>query len=1337
MKKVKSNRKNTAAKCAKLLATAAITLGLACGAQADVETDADRITWKYSTYKDYVDGRYVTSAHLGSDAIYDFPVVYKTIGKAVTIPSQLGGCTVRRLYSFNDYNWITELTIPEGVSIVYGIRLAGCRRIEFPESLKSFLFLTSLGENATNVDDPLWNEDDPRPFYGLTNVTEAVLPQVVLDMGHIWKYMTNLERAVIRDNVTEVWGFDNCHRLTEVVFPDSGSVKSIRGYVHTYDGDQPGAFENCTGLSCITIPNSVTNMGFRAFDGCANLMSITIPFVGQCRGGYRKNYKNETIKDSGMEQFASDLSDRIRSITITDDTDPGEYAFANLHVATNITLSANTDNIGKWAFGGCWELPSIVIPDAVTNIGERAFYNCRSLKSVKIGAGVKAIHSTAFSSCTSIVEVCIPQFISGQTMAMAINFPDAYSSLTNVVVSEGATSIGDSAFWGCQRLSAVTVASTVKSIGREAFANCAALDEVTIPEGVETIGDRAFANCTGLKKAFLPLSLYGKVGSSVFEGCSAELEVVYAKIEITAAAEHGGCVTGGGSYNVGTSVTLRAVPDSGYAFSHWTGAASSSQNPLVVTADAAKSYTAVFEPLPIAFTSVKSSTSGVSLSWNGLVWATTYRIYRGNTSAQSSASVLVELPNNGNCTYLDETGVVDRDYWYWVEAEGPSDEVMSEPMTGRREKLVVMSPITYTNLHGAMNPNPDTYQEGTSVTFVNPGGVSGYTFVGWTPAQITTDMTGAKIITAAWTAHRYSIVYNANGGNGTMSATDATYDVELSVAGNEFTRYGYTFTGWATNETGEVIYTAEQIVSNLTAQSGGVIMLYAVWELSEVAPPEIAPVGGSTFSGASQTVSITCATPGATIYYSINGVNPKETATYLYSGPFTITDTATIKAKSVYGSLKSDVVSATITKIDPAPPAAPVIMPGDGATFLGDSCLVTITCATPDAIIYCTTNGSNPKMTETNRYKGPFEITATTTIKAIAKNANDDLKSSVTTATISKVALTYASAMDADGLIFSSGGANGVVWMVATDATADGGVAVKSGEIGDSDNTWIETSVRGNGTFSFKWRADCEDDDTTPTSATWDHIRVETNGIEIARIDGNTSWLGPVSFDIVDGATIRWTFEKDESDEGGNDCVWIDSVSWTPREGIPEVAVDAQPSEVNNAVDSAGFADADVKGVIGGSAAEYNAFKTWAASVKVAAGSPSAATAAGEAAVVANTNAAAAFLMGAERLFENAPKVEIGEVVVGDGGETGGGQGTDQPVEVTVSVTVKDGEAPVSCVAEKVAALFEATSDLDDWTGAAKLTPTVGVEAGEGATMRFKVTPGDGTAPRAFLRIHK
>ena len=183
---------------------------------------------------------------------------------------------------------------------------------------------------------------------------------------------------------------------------------------------------------------------------------------------------------------------------------------------------------------------------------------------------------------------------------------------------------------------------------------------------------------------------------------------------------------------------------------------------------------------------------------------------------------------------------------------------------------------------------------------------------------------------------------------------------------------------------------------------------------------------------------------------------------------------------------------------------------------------------------------------------------------------------------------------------------------------------------------------------------------------------------------------------------------------------------------IPELPVNATPEAVTNAIDGVRFADEGVKAAIGGSATEYAAFKAWAGKVK-GAGSASGATA-GEAAVVANTNAAAAYLLGAERLFENAPKIEFEEVSVADGED--GGLGTSRPT-MTLSVTVKDGDEAVKCAAEKVKTLFKATSDLGDWDGAAKLEPEVSIEATDDpSVMRFKVTPCDGTA-RAFLRIQK
>lgn len=539
-------------------------------------------------------------------------------------------------------------------------------------------------------------------------------------------------------------------------------------------------------------------------------------------------------------------------------------------------------------------------------------------------------------------------------------------------------------------------------------------------------------------------------------------------VAITATAEHGGHVSGGGSYDLGTEVTLTAIPDSGYAFSYWTGAINSMQNPLVVTADVAKSYTAVFEPLPIAFTSVVSDTNGVTLAWNNLAWAGTYRIYRGVTSVPSSATALAELPNDGNCTYLDESGDVDVEYWYWIEAEGPSDEVMSDPMTGRKEKPIVYSPITYENLRGAANPNPATYREGVLLSFENPGAVTGYTFAGWTPAQITTDMTGAQTVRAAWTANSYSIVYNPNGASGEMDATAATYDAEATVATNGFTWAGHVFAGWATNATGEVVYAAGQPVSNLTTQSGGVVTLYAAWE--------------------------------------------------------------------------------------PLVVAKPTVTPGDGAVFTEDSCMVTITCATEGATIYYSAQGKTPKQTEANRYQGPFAISDTATIKAIA--VLDGVSSEYVTATITKRALTLEDVLGVGSGVQVTSKAD-AAWTPIVDVTAVSGFSAKNGAVDDDGDSWLMLSVSGPGVLSFRYKASCEHD--PDGTFTWDRLEVYVDGSarDDLWLDGESGWqTGSVVFTTAGTHSVKWMYQKDESDFDGDDCAWVSGVVWTPTGGSADVVVD-------------------------------------------------------------------------------------------------------------------------------------------------------------------------------------
>lgn len=420
----------------------------------------------------------------------------------------------------------------------------------------------------------------------------------------------------------------------------------------------------------------------------------------------------------------------------------------------------------------------------------------------------------------------------------------------------------------------------------------------------------------------------------------------------------------------------------------------------------------------------------------------------------------------------------------------------------------------------------------------------------------------------------------------------------------------------------------------------------------------------------------------------------------------------------------------------------PVITPSDGATFRNASCTITIMCETPGASIYYTTDGGTPRPTSRYLYSGPFVIEDTTEICAMA--VKDGKYSDYVTATITKgEVLTLPEALGVPTMAVMTGG--DAEWSPVDDAVAIHGLSAMSGGIAPEEESWIEFSVLGAGTISFNWRSDCEKDPRNRYS--YDRGIFSIDGTAICKIDGLTDWMAVTNVISSGGVhVIRWTYIKDDYDEDdytGEDCILVNDVSWAPIELIPELLVDAAATTVTNAIETAGFADeSGVKAAIGGSAAKYAAFKEWAGSVK-GAGSASDAFA-GEAAVVANANAAVAFLLGAKRLFENAPTIEMeGMTVVTSATlQGGGGQGSVRPTEVTVSVAVKDGENAVACDADKIKDMFEATTDLGDWNGTAKLKPTVTVVHGGNSaaedgcsSMRFTVVPGDGTATRAFLRV--
>ena len=232
--------------------------------------------------------------------------------------------------------------------------------------------------------------------------------------------------------VTRIGGsaFQFCSNLTGITIPNS--VTSI--------GDS--AFYNCSGLTSITIPDSITSIGERVFLGCSSLTSIEIP-------------------------------DSVTSI--------GDYAFYGCSSLTSIKLPDSVTSIGDSAFYGCRSLTSITIPNSVTSIGERAFLGCSNLTSITIPDSVTSIGDLAFSNCSSLTSITIPDSVT----SIGVSAFGGCSSLTSITIPSSVTSIGDEAFWDCSSLTSITIPDSVTSIGRYAFFGCYSLTSVTFedPEG--------------------------------------------------------------------------------------------------------------------------------------------------------------------------------------------------------------------------------------------------------------------------------------------------------------------------------------------------------------------------------------------------------------------------------------------------------------------------------------------------------------------------------------------------------------------------------------------------------------------------------------------------------------------------------------------------------------------------------------------------------------------------------------------------------------------------------------------------------------------------------------
>ena len=346
----------------------------------------------------------------------------------------------------------------------------------------------------------------------------------ICDQAFLWQ-CSSLQSVTIPDSVTSIGdrAFSWCTSLQSVTIPDS--VTSI----------DESAFSWCTSLQSVIIPDSVTSIGDRAFWGCTSLQSVIIPdsvtSIGNKAFSDCKSLQSVTIPDSvtSISDSAFSGCSSLQSVTIPDSvTSIGRRAFSKCSSLQSVTIPDSVTSIGRWAFLKCSSLQSVTIPDSVTSIGAGAFSGCSSLHSFTIPDSVTSINGNPFFSCPARIINYSKHFVIVENNLYTSDKRKLISYLSkenHFIIPDSVTSIGAMAFFACSSLQSVAIPGSVTSIGTGAFTWCSSLQSVTIPGSVTSIGNVAFWGCSSLQSVTIPDSVTS-IGNEAFSHCSSLQSVI-------------------------------------------------------------------------------------------------------------------------------------------------------------------------------------------------------------------------------------------------------------------------------------------------------------------------------------------------------------------------------------------------------------------------------------------------------------------------------------------------------------------------------------------------------------------------------------------------------------------------------------------------------------------------------------------------------------------------------------------------------------------------------------------------------------------------------------------
>ena len=346
--------------------------------------------------------------------------------------------------------------------------------------------VTSIGNNA---------------FYDCDNIKTVVIPDCLLRIGDCsFAFCDNITSINIPSSVTSIGNaaYSGCKRLSKITV-DSENAYFLSDDNILYDKNKtelilyPATKTN----THYTINDGIESIGYGAFAYCYNLTSVTIP---------------DSVTSLGWAAFGGSALTKITGgngiVRI------GEYSFAECYGLTSIVIPDNVTSIGEYAFSDCDKLESVTMSSKIESIDQRVFDSCHDLDVIKfpgtpeewskvsVAKYNEELIGNILFECNSeqpyyckgkygenvyvmlneygILEVTGTGEIYDVVTEDDIDFWDNRHHIKTVMLSDGITRIGNYAFVDCDRLTSVIIPESVSSIGIFAFADCLRLSTVFI-----------------------------------------------------------------------------------------------------------------------------------------------------------------------------------------------------------------------------------------------------------------------------------------------------------------------------------------------------------------------------------------------------------------------------------------------------------------------------------------------------------------------------------------------------------------------------------------------------------------------------------------------------------------------------------------------------------------------------------------------------------------------------------------------------------------------------------------------------------------------------------------